>query len=434
MSDVGLIIAVLGLIVFTVCARYAAETWVDPCAFFPLCWTFIVLFSLSGPLFGVEHYRVWDGTIWWMTLTMLIMSTGAVIGKHLAGMKQYLERNQFHLCDRDLPFIQSILPACAVAGAIYLVLARPDLSIDHPPFHVQIFLGFGYVAPLLGGVSFAVGESQRVKLIALCTVIPGIFTGFVGMGRTMIILQIQFWIAGYFAMSIYLHGASFRLFTTKRVLLGMICLVFFLAVGAVIQLFRSVERGLPLTDRLLLYWDIFEWHQLLENWEWMHSSIFGHVAMFSWYFEKVWAYPPGGLFGARTMAGLYRVFVGELPPALSTDDIAGISTNVFTIFKPPIEDWTLWGSLVAWFLFGTLSGWAYGKVRNGSLWPIAMLLIYYTNSMIPGGWFLSYNSIAGSYVVIGLYLWLVQKRLDPKETEVHIRFGPVKERTELQSA
>jgi hypothetical protein len=186
---------------------------------------------------------------------------------------------------------------------------------------------------------------------------------------------------------------------------------------------RSVPWDTPIPEKLLRYWDLLEWDIMQASWEWMHSSIFGHLAMFSWYFEQAWQNPPLPKFPQQTAPGIYRAVGYTLPEALYTD-IGGIATNVFTIFKPPIEDYTLTGSLVFFLACGVISGWAYRRVRLGRIWPMALLMASYTNAMNIGGWFLTYNSITGAFIIVGTYLhWIGKRKRDAEVSGAHRRIG-----------
>ena len=108
--------------------------------------------------------------------------------------------------------------------------------------------------------------------------------------------------------------------------------------------------------------------------------------------------------GQQTLNGFFRLLNVPTPDVGDSIEVDGINTNMFTIFKPPIADYTFAGALLLFFLIGIASGWAYRRVRQGRLWPIAVLVTLYANTMVVGGWFFTYNSVSATFFIVGLYL------------------------------
>ncbi len=407
MPDISVVIAVIGLLAVAAVGRLLEKTWIAPGAFFALCWAMFTVFTVSGPLVGVEKYDVWHGSIWWIVLTISFIIAGSVSGRIVGGWHPVSGARD--LKESDFPRAVPLMAVCAASGIAWPILV-PQLVAwgDHPPMYLQVLLGLHYTGPLFGGIAYACATSRRFRWLALSTLIPGIVFGVLDTGRTKIASQFEFWFAGYFAAQIYLRARPFRLFSVSRVLAGIATGLLFVAAGVLFTPWRGVPRDTPLEEKLTLYWEMTDRKQLAESWEWMHSSIFGQLAGFSWYFEHALANPPRPKFPENTFAGIYRAFGGELGEPIYTD-IGGISTNIFTIFKPPIEDYTLPGSLVVAFLFGFASGWAYGKVRSGTMWPMVIVMHSYVEAMGIGGWFFTYNSVTGAFVVLGIYLKYVQR-------------------------
>jgi len=57
------------------------------------------------------------------------------------------------------------------------------------------------------------------------------------------------------------------------------------------------------------------------------------------------------------------------------------------------------------------------------LWPGVLVAHYYANSMNIGGNFLTYNSQTGAFIIVGVYLWYLERHgsLRPHAAGAHAR-------------
>jgi asparagine N-glycosylation enzyme membrane subunit Stt3 len=93
------------------------------------------------------------------------------------------------------------------------------------------------------------------------------------------------------------------------------------------------------------------------------------------------------------------------------DLVLGETSNIYTAFRPLIQDFTIPGALVVLSLLGFVGGIGFRGVARGK-WSAAPLLLvaYYTTMWSPITWFWIYNSltatlIAVAVVVVGIRLW-----------------------------
>jgi oligosaccharide repeat unit polymerase len=406
-----LIVPATALAVVAVLARTLQGSWLAPGPLFALTWSTVVWVSLVSPIWGTPVYPVWQGALWW-----IVAATGVLCAGSLAGDMTFRRaaRNVPLTTTRfapTLPGVRFLIPAGVAIGLLYAAISL-GLESD-PPTYLQIILVPNYAGPVLGGMLFATDRSRR-RHLAWLTLVPGFFIGLMGVGRTAVIAPMTFWLAGYFGMSVYVGGSRLKLFRPRHILAGMLLVPFVLFIGVSFQVFRLVI--LPYSAysaRLAAYWNLLDSELLSYSWEWMQSSIFGHVAAFSAYFETAWHVPPRPSMGQQTLNGFFRLLNVPTPDVGDSVEIDGINTNVFTIFKPPIADYTLAGALLLFFLIGVTSGLAYRRVREGRLWPIAILATLYANTMLLGGWFFTYNSISATYFAVGFYLRYVERRQIP---------------------
>ncbi|HEX9294935.1 MAG TPA: hypothetical protein VF881_03850, partial [Polyangiaceae bacterium] len=104
--------------------------------------------------------------------------------------------------------------------------------------------------------------------------------------------------------------------------------------------------------------------------------------------------------------------------------VGGQETNVFTIFGPLIMDYTLVGSTLVFLIVGVVAGFGYGRVMNGNLVSIPILLIFYINALIMGGWFFTYNAVTASHFIIGFYLLWMQSQLRGRDERLPVGTSP----------
>ena len=403
------LVAMLGIAAVTIAGRATFGSWLHPGAFFALAWLFLLVFSFSAPLFGAEQYYVWSGALWWIALTLVCVYVGSLLGSRAATPVR--DPLPLPTSGRQFRYAVPLIMASALGSTVWPI-AVPQLVVwgDHPPMYLQVFLGLHYLGPILGGLLFGASREWGHRMLALATILPGIFFGVLDTGRSKVVMQVAYFFTGYFTMLVFMHRQrAVALFSAGRTMAAVASVVLFLVIGVVFTPFRGVPRDLPVPEKMRQYRALLEHDILLYSWEWMHSSIFGHPAMFSSYFELAWADPPTTpKFPQQTAAGVYRALGYELPEPLYTV-VGGEATNVFTIFKPPIEDFTMPGALFIFLGWGALSGWAYRKMQFGSLWPGVFLAHYYANATNIGGNFLTYNSQTGAFVIIGVYLWYLER-------------------------
>jgi hypothetical protein len=406
MPPAEVIIATAVLLGMASLARLLTRSWLSPGAFFGVIWTFIIVLSLSAPLFGAPQYPVWHGAIWWINLQIGVLMLGDIVGQSIAGGRATETHQERRLVPEiGLRYPIAIIIFCTVATIVYFYMWDDLMGrSQQPPLYMQLVLTFQYVGALFGGMLFGCATRTRIKVAALLMLAPGLFVSLFAAGRTSGVAHFTFWFAGYFAMLLYIKARPIGLFTKGRVIAAVAVMSLFFVIGIVIKPFRSVPRGISSIDRYHAYVEVLDEEAWDDSWEYMKPGFFGHVSAFSWYFETAWQRPPEPrAFGERTMNGLYRLLGLEIAPEYHVD-VGGIDTNVFTIFGPLIMDYTLFGSTGVFFLIGIVAGWAFARILRGTLWPIAVLLVFYTNSMIAGGWYFNYNSVTFSFLFILLYL------------------------------
>ena len=91
------------------------------------------------------------------------------------------------------------------------------------------------------------------------------------------------------------------------------------------------------------------------------------------------------------------------------DLVAGETSNIYTGFRPLIEDFTIPGALVVLALLGFVGGLGFRNVAAGKWSGLPLLLIaYLTTLWTPITWFWIYNSLTATVFTLALLVWLIR--------------------------
>ncbi|HWO36993.1 MAG TPA: O-antigen polymerase, partial [Candidatus Acidoferrum sp.] len=221
-------------------------------------------------------------------------------------------------------------------------------------------------AGLLGGLLFACSRRFRDRALALITLSPSIVYSFLTAARAPALLGLTCWLGGYLAMSCVGERGHPALFARKRVVaFGFVAaclLIGFVSVDAL----RGMSHGqdfLPETK---------ETH--------LTNYMFGSPAAFAdWYAHNEISDPD---WGARTFAGefdLLQIKGRTVGMYLETSNVVSTEiTNVYTLFRNLVEDFTLLGATFICACMGGLTSWIYIRTReNSSLSALFWLSAFY---------------------------------------------------------
>lgn len=408
MSEFDLLIPTAFLLGLATFARKSQRSWFAPGAYFTLVWTVQVLLS-----FVVPEYVVWSGAIWWILLTCLVLYLGSVAGRVIEGsVRTGRQRNVTMRNYINFQRPVAILGVSFLAGMSYTVLVRwsgIELSIDRPPLAYQLLLPFHFAGPLLGGMIFASGSFQGGRVwLTFLSLVPPASLAILFTGRTALIAPILFFIAGYLVVQIHVKRGILPLIGMRRILWGLIILSLFVAIGTGIYMLRIVrESGLSFKEEVAAYSNAFSREALLWSWATVKPAVFGHVYSFSYYFVDAWRHPPEPHWGSIIFAAPldFLGLGGERYPWEEFEIDRGVFSNIYTMLRAPMDDFGFWGALLWWLAIGMVQGWAYERVRRGSILPCVLVSWFYVDVTIIGGFFFRYNAIILSYMLVGLYLF-----------------------------
>ena len=89
--------------------------------------------------------------------------------------------------------------------------------------------------------------------------------------------------------------------------------------------------------------------------------------------------------------------------------IAGETSNIYTGFRPLIEDFTMPGAIAILGVLGFVGGASYRAVARGNWGAVPVLAAaYMTMLWTPITWFWIYNSLTATVVAIGLVVFFIR--------------------------
>ena len=397
------------LIAWAVCLRLLVGTWLHPAAFFALWWCFAGIL----PLILAPREPVAPNAMLWVIAASIAVSMGAIAGNF--GFKTRVNPNPAPATDRELFVFGMIVVVSTVFGVASNVafvagsnVAFADLfdiqtliitsnqfyaqrfgDLPPPPPRLsQALLPFVYLAPLAGGILFVLRRERRWKLIALLTFIPALGVTILQTTKAAVLFAMSLWLSAYFATR--LRQGKLAVFTKTHVLaaggLGLFVLALFFA--------TSFAR-LASTDAALLNIVVAK----------LVSSAFGHMSVFSQWLTDYWNQPFSPSLGTATFAGPLELlgYSRRIPGVFEQviDLVLGEMSNIYTGFRPLIQDFTIPGALTILAMLGFVGGAGFRMVAAGKWSGIALLLFAYLTIMwTPITWLWFYNSLTATVVAI----------------------------------
>lgn len=412
-------------------ARIRGGSWLEPSALFALAWALYVLL----PLLLAPDFEVWPGGIWWILLSVYSVCCGswwAGRGKNrLTGQQPRGCRTTFAL--RAIEFhvsgLRIALVIALICGLLYSIVAiisfgfglgtlfstegvvelARAFSVDRytegyvpPGFLVQVWLIGVYAAPIFGGLLFPARRNKADCFLSILSIVPGFAIFLIQTARAPVVLALSLWVSGCFAQSVFCQPEGVRIFSKKRVyaLLGLaLFLVVIFGIGQVMRGGQAPEVGV-MQDMLLS--------------DTPRVFVLGHISVFTRWFHETTFRVTSPALGAYSIAGVFdQLGIHPRPLGLYLDFyeiVPGMVSNIFTVFRGFIEDFTLPGSLLFLFLVGMYAGRAYDRVREGDLRYAPILIAAYAFSGSCGVSIFNYNSILFSWLIAAIYLRTVSGR------------------------
>ena len=351
-------------------ARRVRGNWLSPGPLVALVWSIYV-----GACLLLTDYKVFASGIWIIVLFVFSVLFGTVLSQGLDLRSSSSPPD--HAVKRDTPAIwQSrslrfslLFALVALVGCVNLLFVSVEkfsldfslldmISVGHlwsvarydgevEPWSVRLLIMWVYPAVLLAGISFALAANRARKWLAVAPLVPAALVGTIFAARAGLLISLICWFSGFFAVRYRQTGGTYALFQRKLVLLSLTLaisgLLFFVAIDTV----RRFEGGsLEITtdvSRLNKYF----LGSVPAFANWVHTSGEQEVTMGAYTFAGVF-----DLLGIKQrQLGVYEEF-----QTLA----GGEDTNIYTLFRGLIQDFTLPGAS----LFGVLLGFVAGKAAR----------------------------------------------------------------------
>jgi oligosaccharide repeat unit polymerase len=408
----------IALVAWAMAMRLLAGTWLQPAAFFALWWCFAGILPM---IFAPQEY-VGVGAIMWIIVACIAVTLGAVAGN--GGFQTRRPRIVVPPSAAEIRIlsvvlilafllgiasgvssvIESGIPLSDIFDIQRLVVVTNQMYITQ---HVdveetargltQILLPFAYLAPGIGGIIWVARPKFGWRLLAIASLFPSLMVTVLQTTKAAVLLSLMLWLSGYFATR--LRSGKLAVFTRGHVILGLVLA----GAGTLLFLATSLAR-LGSTDLGLINTATGK----------LLGAAFGHMTVLSHWLVDYWNQPFDPTLGKFTFAGpLELAGAGRRMPGLFeslVELIGGETSNVYTGFRPLIQDFTLPGAIAALAIVGFVGGASFRMVANGNSRAVPFLIgTYATILCTPIAWFWVYNSLTAAMIALGVIAFLVRK-------------------------
>jgi oligosaccharide repeat unit polymerase len=412
------LIASIALIAWAAAMRALAGTWLNPSAFFAIWWCFAGIL----PLILAPREPVGVNAIVWLVAASIAFSVGALIGNW--GFKTRRIANPPPPTDRELVVYGAICLVSVILGigsnAAFIAgtpginyadlfdieklvvvanqnyLARYDEMAPATPALSQMLLPFVYLAPLAGGALFVLHPRYKWRFLGIVSFLPSVAVTLLQTTKAAMLFAFVLWLSSYF--SARLRKGKLAVFTKKHlaIAIGVGGTVTALFIG--VSLARMASTDLALLNVVYLK---------------LTTAALGHMSVFSQYLTSYLDAPFSPTLGKVTFGGPLEMlgYGRRLPGLFDTfiELVAGETTNIYTGFRPLIDDFTIAGALIVLALVGMIGGVGFRLVAAGRWSAVPLLIIsYLTIFWTPFTWFWIYNSLTATVVAVGVMVWLVR--------------------------
>lgn len=417
LSASALVLSIV-LIGWTVAIRLMSGTWLNPAAFFAVLWCFAGIL----PMILAPDEPVGPNAMLWVIVASMALSGGALAGNW--GFRSRHLSEAPPATDRELKIFGAVLLVSIALGlgssVAYatgsgvalsqlldirkLVVVSNQLYVSryaelgtapNPPFS-QALLPFVYLAPAVGGVLFVLRRETKWKILALFSFAPSIAVTVLQTTKAAVLFSLTLWLSTYFATR--LRFGKLAVFTRGHLLVatgvGGVIIVFFFVIG----LARMASTDVALLNLVFVK---------------LVTSAFGHMTVFSQWLAEYWRQPVQPTLGAVTFAGPLEMlgYSQRIPGVFDSlvDLVAGETSNIYTGFRPLIQDFTILGALAILATLGFAGGLGFRLVAAGS-WSAVPVLVaaYMTIFWTPITWFWIYNSLTATVLAIAGLVWFIR--------------------------
>jgi len=387
------------------------ENWLAPGAFFAMCW---LIYTLA-PLIFTPEFPVSQFSLWIIVLSAFSVLTGSMLAHPYNNkIKKFKHEIKSDIYLQFLLQLILIFSIVSLIGVILLLFQGSRMfgleifSKDiwrlgnlfsvirygenySPPFYIRILTYFLFPASLIGGFVFVFLDSRLQKFLTILPILVEVLSAVIVAARAGLYISIFMWVSAFLSAKLYKLRGDYKLFNFRNILIIFMGIIFLMISFYLIQTIR--EGG-----EIIMNFEKFS--SMLGH---MKVSILGYLSAFStWLGSSELSNPT---FGAYTFAGLFNLIgLRVREQGLYSEPVyflTGGQTNVYTIFRALIDDFTIPGSFVVWFIVGFISTWAYKKTCNGHFFWSILLSAFYAATLFSNLTSIFYfNSVLFSWPLI----------------------------------
>jgi len=404
-------------------ARRQFGSWLYPGAFFSLFW----FVALLAPLVLAPDFDFWPGAAWWILLFSWIVYVGASFGHgfrdlNTAPAARDMPTRMYHMrwgkqmlvlfALLGLIGVQIIISARGVplwglfSPTVVAQIAQENASLrysagESPPFAARVLNALLYAGGLLGGAWWRVAAAKRARWLGFLPLAVMFIQATVLNTRSNLFIFFTFMLSSY--CSLLILQQKQRAFLRKRHLVQILLAVLIFA--SIIATFQIIRESTE--DRRSVPFDNVVTVSLIKT----RASAFGSPIVFSDWLKREWLNFRSPRLGAATLGGIFEVIgIEERTQGQYTEFVAlgneeMSNSNVATVFRALIEDFTLPGTLIVLLCFGFVSGLAYRKLLQGYVGWLSILALFYIFTV--SGYLVSaffYNACVFGWIVFAVYV------------------------------
>jgi oligosaccharide repeat unit polymerase len=277
-----------------------------------------------------------------------------------------------------------------------------------------VFLSLVYLLPLIGGWNFIFSKKSFTKILCLCTVIPSLLVLLTQNTKAAFIGSVLLFLCSFITAKFHKSSAFFKI-KARRLLLLIPAAAAFLLLNYVSFFLRaghiSGSLFMAVNNKVLNY-------------------LLGQIPAFNHWFSTTSTILPH-TFGLKTFHSLTESLgLSKRVPGIYTLKLVTVhlNTNVYTAFRPLIEDFSAFGAIALLLVVGIASGLCFHRIRLGrarclDIVFITALYFYIFYAFITSPF--EYVSYSLAVVLFYVYLIIMRKhvvlnRREPDDTGLDV--------------
>ncbi len=286
-------------------------------------------------------------------------------------------------------------------------------SAEEPSTLQQVFNTMLYVSPLCSGYSIVHAKNRRERLLCLASIVPVLISVLITTAKLALVAYIILFYVAYLISYIFSHGRVMRINgkIVKWTVILSSCVFAIFILSFWLRIGESGTSGISLiVEKLSIY-------------------MFGHIQGFDvWFHQNAFEVNP--TFGAGTFLAISsRLGISSQKVMGVYDVIPEACTNVYTQFRPLIEDYTPFFALIFVVMMNSLLAVEIHSIRQGSNSPlrqtVAAMILFYFLYFIISAWI--YTTYILAFFFFFIFLCLTFRI---KAQKIHFEFKNIKGKKE----